>query len=71
VAAPGQQAEAEEESGGGLVGGLLNRAMKKRQESKGEAARPGRAKLFDSTTELLAASNEAGDVGLPAGFKQR
>jgi hypothetical protein len=71
VAAPGQQAEAEEESGGGLVGGLLNRAIKKRQESKGEAAKPGRAKLFDSTTELLAASNDAGDVSLPAGFKQR
>lgn len=71
VAAPGQQAEAQEESGGGLVGGLLNRAIKKRQESKGEASKPGRAKLFESTTELLAASDDAGDVGLPAGFKQR
>jgi hypothetical protein len=46
-------------------------AIKKRQESKGAAAKPGRSKLFDSTTELLSASNDAGDVSLPAGFKQR
>jgi hypothetical protein len=71
VAAPGQQAEEEQSSGGGLVGGLLNRAMKKRQESKGEASQPGRAKLFDSTTELLSASKDAGDVAVPAGFKQK
>lgn len=71
VAAPGQQAEQEEESSGGIVGGLLNRAMKKRQESKGEAAQPGRSKLFESTTELLSASKDAGDVSVPAGFKQK
>ena len=71
VAAPGQQAEQEEASSGGIVGGLLNRAMKKRQESKGEAAQPGRAKLFESTTELLSASKDAGDVSVPAGFKQK
>jgi hypothetical protein len=70
VAAPGQQAE-QEESSGGLVGGLLNRAMKKRQESKGEAAQPGHSKLFESTTELLSASKDAGDVSVPAGFKQK
>ncbi|HEY0160354.1 MAG TPA: hypothetical protein VGF28_23915 [Thermoanaerobaculia bacterium] len=71
VAAPGQQAEAQDDSAGGVVGGLLNRAIKKRQESKGEAAKPGRSKLFESTTELLSASNDAGDLSLPAGFKQR
>jgi hypothetical protein len=73
VAAPGQQAAAEEEdaSPSGLVGGLIRGAMKKRQESKGEAAQPGRAKLFESTTELLSASKSAGEVGIPAGFKQK
>lgn len=73
VAAPGQQAEADEadNSPAGMVGGLLRGAMKKRQEKKGEAAAPGRSKLFESTTELLSASNDAGDVGIPAGFKQK
>jgi hypothetical protein len=66
VAAPGQQAQQEES--GGVVGGLLNRAIKKRQ---GTNAEPGRSKLFESTTELLAASANAGDVGIPAGFKER
>jgi hypothetical protein len=70
VAAPGQEGE-EEESSGGIVGGLLNRAMKKRQEKNGETAKPGHAKLFDSTTEILATSKDAGDVSLPAGFKER
>lgn len=70
VAAAGQQAE-EEESSGGVVGGLLNRAMKKRQESKGEAQQPGRAKLFESTSEVLRAENTASGVELPAGFKQK
>lgn len=71
VAAPGQQGEEEESSSSGLVGGLLNRAMKKRQESKGEAAQPGRSKLFESTTELLSASKDAGEVAVPAGFRQK
>lgn len=78
VAAPGQQQQAREEdnsidaSPAGVVGGLLRGAMKKRQESKAEtAAQPGRSKLFESTTELLAASGNAGDVGIPAGFKQK
>lgn len=72
VAAPGAEGEQEESaSPGGIVGGLLGRAMRKRQESKGEAPKPGHAKLFDSTTELLSASKDAGDVSVPAGFKQR
>lgn len=71
VAAPGQQAEQEDASPSGLVGGLLRGAMKKRQESKGEAAKPGRSKLFESTTELLSATKDAGEVGVPAGFKQK
>ncbi|HEY0139852.1 MAG TPA: hypothetical protein VGF48_03090 [Thermoanaerobaculia bacterium] len=70
VAAPGQQAE-QEESSGGVVGGLIGRAMKKRQESKGEAQQPGRAKLFESTSEVLRAENSASGVELPAGFKQK
>lgn len=70
VAAPGQQQE--EESGDtSIVGGLLRGAMKKRQEKKGEGAAPGRSRLFESTTELLSASNNAGDVSVPAGFKQK
>ncbi|HEX8619438.1 MAG TPA: hypothetical protein VF911_17790 [Thermoanaerobaculia bacterium] len=72
VAAPGQEtAQEEDASPSGLVGGLLRGAMKKRQESKGEAAQPGRAKLFESTTELLSVSKDAGQVGIPAGFKQK
>ncbi|MDQ3284006.1 MAG: hypothetical protein M3Q69_21590 [Acidobacteriota bacterium] len=72
VAAPGQQAAQEEDSSpSGVVGGLLRNAMKKRQEKKGEAAAPGRSKLFESTTELVSASTNAGEVGLPAGFKAR
>jgi len=69
VAAPGQQAEEEESTS--LVGGLLRGAMKKRQERKGEAAAPGHSKLFDSTSELLSASTSAGEVGVPAGFRER
>lgn len=70
VAAPG---EAQEDDGGdaGLVGGLLRSAMKRRQARKGEEAAPGRTRLFESTTELLAASENAGDVSVPAGFKQK
>lgn len=72
VAAPGQDGEEEEVSSpAGMVGGLLRGAMKKRQEKKGEAPAPGRSRLFESTTELLSASNDAGDVGIPAGFKQK
>ncbi len=71
VAGPGQKGE-EEESSESLVGGLIGRAMKKRQAAKNEdAPAPGRSRLFESTTELLAASANAGDVGLPAGFKQK
>jgi len=69
VAAPGQEAEEQESTS--LVGGLLRGAMKKRQERKGEAAAPGHSKLFDSTSEILSASASAGDVGVPAGFKER
>lgn len=68
VAAPGAQGEEEEEGGGGLVGGLLGRAMKRRQDPE---AKPGRAQLFASTSDILSVSTDAGDVGLPAGFKLR
>ena len=67
VAAPGQ--EAEEDESAGLVGGLLRNAMKKRQEKKGDAPAEGRSRLFESTTEVLQASNDAGDVAVPSGFK--
>jgi hypothetical protein len=68
VAAPGQAAQEEESAG--LVGGLLRNAMKKRQE-KNESAAPGRTKMFESTTDVLSVSNNAGEVGIPAGFKAR
>jgi hypothetical protein len=71
VAAPGQEQEEESASPAGMVGGLLRGAMKKRQEKKGEASEPGRSKLFESTTELLSVSSDAGDLSLPAGFKKR
>jgi hypothetical protein len=69
VAAPGQ--EAEEQESAGLVGGLLRGAMKKRQEKKGDAPAAGRSRLFESTTEVLSASNSASGVELPGGFKQK
>lgn len=71
VAAPGQKKGEEEESSDSLVGGLIGRAMKKRQAKNEDAPAPGRSRLFESTTELLAASPTAGDVGLPSGFKQK
>ena len=69
VAAPGEQAK-DEDSGGGVVGGLLSRAMKKRN-SGGDASAPGRSKLFESTTDVLQARSSASDVALPADFKQK
>jgi hypothetical protein len=69
VGAPGQEAEEQEASPAGLVGGLMRNAMKKRKESKGEDT--NRARLFESTTEILSVRSDAGDVEIPAGFKQR
>lgn len=71
VAAPGQETTQDGEEAGGLVGGLLRGAMKKRQEKKGDAPGAGRSRLFESTTEVLSASNSAAGAELPAGFKQR
>jgi hypothetical protein len=70
VAAPGQKAE-DEESSESLVGGLIGRAMKKRQAKGEDAPAPGRTRLFESTTEVLVASGDAGEVALPAGFKEK
>lgn len=70
VAAPGQKAD-DEESSESLVGGLIGRAMKKRQAKGEDAPAPGRTRLFESTTEVLAASGNAGEVALPAGFKEK
>lgn len=69
VGAPGQEAEEQEASPAGLVGGLMRNAMKKRKESRGEDT--NRARLFESTTEVLSVSGDAGEVGIPAGFKKR
>ena len=71
VAGPGQEASGEEEDSGSVIGGLMARAMKKRQASRGEESAPGHSKLFESTTEILSASANAGEVGIPAGFKKR
>ncbi|MBV8518536.1 MAG: hypothetical protein JO197_14150 [Acidobacteria bacterium] len=72
VAAPGQEAKDEDSGGGGVVGGLLSRAMKKRNSGSGDAASaPGHSKLFESTTDVLRASTSASDVALPADFKQK
>lgn len=70
VAAPGQKSEDEGAAAEGL-GGLLGRAMKKRQSKGEETQAPGRSRLFSSTAEVLAASGNAGEVALPAGFKQK
>ena len=55
-----------------MIGGLMNRMKKRKQESSANEA-PGRSTLFDSTTELVSATNSAsGDsVMLPATFKKR
>lgn len=73
VAAPGQansQSSAASADPGSIVGGLLRGAMKKRQEAKSPGS-ANRSKLFDSSTEVLRAGTDAGDVSLPAGFKQK
>lgn len=68
VAGAGAKNEENEEEGGGLVGGLLGRAMKRRQDPESQ---PGRAQLFASTTDVLSVSTDAGDVAVPAGFKAK
>lgn len=76
VAAPGQKQEASQASAASadpsaIVGGLLRGALKKRQEAKAAPGTENRTKLFDSSTEVLSAGSNAGDVSLPAGFKQK
>lgn len=60
------------DSPGALVGSLLGRAMKKRQESTA-SSEPGRSTLFNSQNELLQASTsaDAAALAIPAGFKLR
>lgn len=75
VAAPGQRGEASEASAGSatpsaVVGGLLRGALKKRQEAKSPET-ANRSKMFDSSNEVLRADSNAGDVSIPAGFKQK
>ena len=70
VGAPGQESEEQSASPAGMVGGLLRGAMKKRRQDKGEAE-ANRSRLFESTTEILSVSTDAGDVAIPAGFKAR
>lgn len=74
-----KEARSNEDSGsadspGAIVGGLLGRAMKRRQESSSSSpSQPGRSALFTSQNELLQASTSADSAALaiPAGFKQR
>ena len=80
VGAPGQAgAEAEERpSPGRMVGGLLGR-MKKKKEDDPAASGPAKAKdpnrktVFTSTSEIVKAAGTASptDVAIPAGFKPR
>jgi hypothetical protein len=83
VAAPPQSAEeqkkAESEptptSVGGLLGGLGRRMSRKKPDEKKDDpnATPGRATIMTMTSETLqvAPAATAGDVALPAGFKQK
>ncbi len=61
---------------GGLLGGIGRRAVRNRtqqQEQKQENATPGRATILTMNHELLKAGTDvgAGDVAIPAGFKQK
>lgn len=56
------------------MGGLLSKMRERREQKKAEeSGQPNRATMFDSTTELLRATNTANaeEVAIPAGFRQR
>jgi hypothetical protein len=79
VAGTEQHADSQQQSDSpsgmsGAIGGLLGR-MKKNRDEKQAASDPNsnRAKLFDSTVDVLKASTSASaaDVAIPAGFRQK
>jgi hypothetical protein len=64
---------------GAIVGGLMNKLKKRREQQQSASSSstssqgPARSSLFDSTVELLSASNSAAAdaVMIPASFKKR
>jgi hypothetical protein len=67
VASAADAARAKESEGGGGLGGMLARKM----AGKSENATPGRSTFMTTTHELLKVSSDTGEVGIPAGFKQK
>ena len=62
------RAKESEDKGGGGLGGMLARKM---AGKKDENATPGRSTFMTTTHEVLKVSADAGEVGIPAGFKQK
>ena len=72
AAETGKQEERPSGGIGGMLGGLGRKIGKKKDEQPATAG-SGRSTIMTSTTEVLsvAASAEAGDVAVPAGFRQK
>jgi hypothetical protein len=60
-----EQEQQKSSGGGGGISGMLARRMMKKDPPK------PRATVFTMTHEVLSVSNEAGDLGIPVGFKQK
>jgi len=80
VVPPGQAASNnQEESGGGvpsagrIVGGLMGRIKKSREQKSDQPSSPERSELFNSTSEILKVypSVSREDVSIPSAFTQR
>jgi len=63
-----EQAKQSEEAKPGGLGGLLARKMSKKKE---EGGTPGRTTFMTTTHEIMKVSTDAGEVGIPAGFRQK
>ena len=78
VVPPGQNAStSQEESGapsaGRIVGGLMGRIKKSREQKSDQPSSPNRAELFNSTNEILKVypSVTKDDVSIPADFTNK
>ena len=73
AAAQQQSDDSSKSSGGGGIGGMIGGFAKKKLEKKNEAgANSNRATFMTATTEIVRVTTDvsAGDVGVPAGFKE-
>jgi hypothetical protein len=77
VVPPGQAASSSQDSGvpsaGRIVGGLMGRIKKARDQKSDQPSSPNRSELFNSTNEILKVypSVSSSDVSLPSGFTKK